>query len=435
MYRLREDSELEEIGFYDATRRALVLIEWPERAETALPADRVEVALTETGDPTTRRVTVRGLGDTRAARQAPAGDHQRFSIAPAGVKRNAHYLQGDASQRAYARLEMGTAKAILMDAPRQPDGPAVRDGLPYSRIAHLAEDVRPFVAVGGALHRAGLSAPRSSPPISTLACCCWKTSAMAYSADLARAGAAARQEDLWTAAVDTLVAFAPCGAAVRLPGRRMARRTFSPASTGRSWRSRRSCCPTGTGRTLKGAPIPQQVLAAFSALWSPLIDRLIAEPPGWMLRDYHSPNLLWLPDRAGDQARRRHRFPRRAARPLGARCHVAFAGCPRRRARRTGAAAARSLLRQSSTPGCSVRRGPVPRNLRDLRRLARDATAGVVGPPVAPGRQAAIPAARAAHLGLPRPQSAPSRAEGTAAVVRPAFSAGGAAIRTRDATP
>ena len=75
LYRLREDSELEEIGFYDATRRALALIEWPERAETALPADRVEVALTETGDPTTRRVTVRGFGRYGAARQAPAGDH------------------------------------------------------------------------------------------------------------------------------------------------------------------------------------------------------------------------------------------------------------------------------------------------------------------------------------------------------------------------
>ena len=36
-----------------------------------------------------------------------------------------------------------------MDAPRQPDGPPVRDGNPYSQIAHLAEDMaRPFSAIG-----------------------------------------------------------------------------------------------------------------------------------------------------------------------------------------------------------------------------------------------------------------------------------------------
>ena len=41
-----------------------------------------------------------------------------------------------------------------MDAPRQPDGPPIRDGKPYSRIAHLAEDmVRPFVAIGAAAAR------------------------------------------------------------------------------------------------------------------------------------------------------------------------------------------------------------------------------------------------------------------------------------------
>ena len=33
------------------------------------------------------------------------------------------YLQGDASTRAYARLTRGRRHRLLMDAPRQPDGP------------------------------------------------------------------------------------------------------------------------------------------------------------------------------------------------------------------------------------------------------------------------------------------------------------------------
>ena len=39
--------------------------------------------------------------------------------------------------------------------------------------------------------------------------------------------------------------------------------------------------------------------AEFSALWAPVLDRLLALPGGWFLRDYHSPNLIWLPERSG----------------------------------------------------------------------------------------------------------------------------------------
>ena len=48
---------------------------------------------------------------------------------------------------------------MLMNSPRQPDGPPIRDGKPYSALVHLAEDVTPFVAVAGALRERGLSAP------------------------------------------------------------------------------------------------------------------------------------------------------------------------------------------------------------------------------------------------------------------------------------
>ena len=46
-----------------------------------------------------------------------------------------------------------------MNAPRRPDGPPVRGGKPYSAIAHLAEDVTPFLAMALALRDRGFSAP------------------------------------------------------------------------------------------------------------------------------------------------------------------------------------------------------------------------------------------------------------------------------------
>src|SRR5690606_24047520 len=48
---------------------------------------------------------------------------------------------------------------------------------------------------------------------------------------------------------------------------------------------------------VKGEPAPDAVRSEFRALWSPLLARLLAEPAGVFLRDFHSPNLFWLPDR------------------------------------------------------------------------------------------------------------------------------------------
>jgi len=46
-----------------------------------------------------------------------------------------------------------------MDAPKRPDGPIIRDGKPYSRIAHLAEDIVTFIAIDEILRAKGLAAP------------------------------------------------------------------------------------------------------------------------------------------------------------------------------------------------------------------------------------------------------------------------------------
>jgi aminoglycoside/choline kinase family phosphotransferase len=105
-------------------------------------------------------VSVRGLG-TAAGRIERIAEISAFlDRQPAWAGARLAYLQGDASMRAYARLRDGDRTVLLMDAPRQPDGPPIRDGKSYSRIACLAEDmVRPFVAIGTVLRTAGLSAP------------------------------------------------------------------------------------------------------------------------------------------------------------------------------------------------------------------------------------------------------------------------------------
>ena len=68
-------------------------------------------------------------------------------------------MAGDASIRSYARLEQGGNVFILMNSPKRPDGPAIYDGKSYSAAVHLAEDVKPFVAIAGGLRDHGFSAP------------------------------------------------------------------------------------------------------------------------------------------------------------------------------------------------------------------------------------------------------------------------------------
>ena len=49
LYRIEKPGEIDELGLDDAVNEGAVLIEWPERAEGRLPADRLHVALSVTG--------------------------------------------------------------------------------------------------------------------------------------------------------------------------------------------------------------------------------------------------------------------------------------------------------------------------------------------------------------------------------------------------
>ena len=137
------------MGFEEAIESGAAIVEWPERAPELLPESRIEIDLAETADPATRRLTVRGFGSAGAG-VARIGELMAFLDGQARWRgARIAYLQGDASTRSYARLFGDGGTVLLMDAPIQPDGPPIRDGKSYSRIAQLAENmVRPFVAIG-----------------------------------------------------------------------------------------------------------------------------------------------------------------------------------------------------------------------------------------------------------------------------------------------
>jgi tRNA threonylcarbamoyl adenosine modification protein YjeE len=296
-YRLSSAEEARELGFEETMDAGAVIVEWPERALSLLPAERIEVLLAETADPDRRLVTVRGLG-AAAARVKRIGEIMAFLDAqPDWAGARIAYLQGDASTRAYARLSRNCRSALLMDAPRQPDGPPIRDGKSYSQIACLAEDmVRPFVAIGAVLRKSGLSAPDVfAVDLDAGLALVEDLDDRLYGREIA---AGASQAELWRAAVDALVHLRrvpvpsllplPDGTRIRLPRRDRA-----------AFEIEIELLLDGLWPELKGEPAPEAVREEFRALWAPVIDRLLALPGGWFLRDYHSPNLVWLPERDG----------------------------------------------------------------------------------------------------------------------------------------
>lgn len=299
LYRLGSPAELLELGIEDAIADGAVLVEWPERAGAALPVGGITIRLSESGGGARRDVTISAAGPA-AARIARLRLLDEFLTRALGSADRAatqvSYLQGDASARAYARIAAPGGSAIVMDSPRMPDGPPVRDGLPYSRIAHLAEDVRPFVAIAGLLDRAGISVPRIRAHDLDLGLLLIDDLGdRVFGRELATGTS---QETLWSAAVDALVALRAVVASGPLP--------LPDGSTYR--------VPTYDARALaietelvldwlwpavKGAPAPQSARDAYVAAWNGVIGKLVALPAGLVLRDYHSPNLIWLPEREG----------------------------------------------------------------------------------------------------------------------------------------
>lgn len=290
LYRLGEPEDLRELGFDEARDSALVLVEWPERLGDSLPADRLDVALSEGETAETRDVIITGHGGwaPRLQRLRAAMDFQNKAGWSAA---RARFLAGDASVRSYVRLALGDKQALLMDWERQPDGPPLDNGQPYSRIAHLAEDVGPFVAVARALREARLPAPEI------------------YGHDLERGflliedfgdyalGRLVEQSGeiatLYRPAVDLLLRLREADIPRVLPisdDRAHALPDYDASALQAEvallldW-----FLPAMTSR-----PLPANARREFEALWQAQFDWLARQETGLLLRDFHSPNLIAL---------------------------------------------------------------------------------------------------------------------------------------------
>src|SRR5271154_2211065 len=160
LYRLSGSAELAELGFDDLPDGAVVLLEWPDRAAGLLPPERFDITFTLAPDLGAEARNVRYVGYGAFAPRAERIALVRAFLDESGVgAARRQRMQGVASTRIFERLALDGKTVILMNAPPRPDGPPVRDGKPYSAIAHLAEDTIPYVALARGLRDRNLSVP------------------------------------------------------------------------------------------------------------------------------------------------------------------------------------------------------------------------------------------------------------------------------------
>jgi tRNA threonylcarbamoyl adenosine modification protein YjeE len=293
LYRLSHAAEAEELGLNDLMHSHCGVVEWADRLPALFSGDSLTIRLSGSGPRRRADVSARG-GWIQALRRNAELEHF-LALAPfkLGSRR---YFEGDASARRYEKVAENGRERLLMDMPQRPDGPPVQNGKPYSAIAHLAEGLTAVVAINRHLVEKGYSAPQIIR--------CELATGFALIEDLgdkvygrmALSGADMR-EPLETAAAvlaDMSVKEWPHEAEAA-PG------TFHPlkpydrdallieAELLTSW-----FFPLA-----RGTAASSDSLASFRAHWEQLIPLTLAGNRIWTLRDYHSPNLIWIGEREG----------------------------------------------------------------------------------------------------------------------------------------
>jgi tRNA threonylcarbamoyl adenosine modification protein YjeE len=295
LYRINDPAELEEIGLSPLPEGTVALIEWPERAPSALPEDRIDIALSHRPalGSTARAAEITGYG--KAAGQVARLKALRQFLDGAGyADARRRRMPGDASTRSYARLVRDDGVVILMNSPLRPDGPAVYDGKSYSAAVHLAEDVKPFVAIDNGLRERGFSAP--SIHHADL------DAGFLITEDFGSAGFIEGDPprpiaERYEAATDMLAALHREALPEILP--------VAPQITYAIPTFDTDALLVEVGLMLewympdRGAELTDNMRAEFVMMWRDLLSKPASAARTWALRDFHSPNLIWLDERPG----------------------------------------------------------------------------------------------------------------------------------------
>lgn len=296
LYRISDPDELEELGLDEALEDGAALIEWPERAGGQLPPQTAECALSEDKDEG-RLVSVAGP-PSFMERFERSRLIRRFLETSGFADADRAFLTGDASTRAYERIDTANGDhLVLMNAPERLIGPVLKDAKRYAQIAHVAEDIRPFVAIAGFLRSHRFKAPDVHARD--------LDNGLLVLEDLGEDLIVDREGkpivERWEAAIDCLAALhrMPVPGALPVAGDTVHR---IPPFDRDAMLIEVELLPRWYLPHRRGKAPSAERERGFFALWDDLANRLAQAEQSLVLRDFHSPNILW---QAGETGLRR----------------------------------------------------------------------------------------------------------------------------------
>ncbi len=289
LYRIEQVDEVYELGLFDELEDRITIIEWPEKLDGDLPENRIEIFLAI--EDSHRIAKIKGIGNcANIITRLDAVENFLKDGQWSNAERQ--FLQGDASARRYERLNLANgAVAILMDMPKAPDGPIIKNGKPYSEIAHIAEGIFPVAAINSTLAKMGFSTPKS------------------LQQELA--SGLMIIEDFGDSVFGTMIdnnqnIDLPMQVATELLADIASKRWPSSADNHTIAEFDLPSFSIETQLLLdwfwplqKNSDVENQIRNSFSETWTELFPLVQTAQPVWVLRDFHSPNLIWLPERSG----------------------------------------------------------------------------------------------------------------------------------------
>ncbi|WP_208441286.1 tRNA (adenosine(37)-N6)-threonylcarbamoyltransferase complex ATPase subunit type 1 TsaE [Bartonella raoultii] len=287
-YRLSMAEEIDELGLYEARESSVLLIEWPEKGADLLGP--ITFALTLQHEGCGRHVTLTSAANSLERLQRSFAIRTFLTTHGRGEVYR-YFLAGDASARTYELLDNGQHREVLMDAPTMQR--EQNTDLSYVTMAQLAQDIRQFIGINQLILENGFSAPhifvedfeKGLLILENFGC----------EGILDQSGHPL--EERYIACSELLAAFhqkswptqKQCAAFVLKIPSYDCQALQAELSLLLDW-----YVPFQTQKTLD-----QEQRNAFFACWQPYLDSFVQSENTFVMRDYHSPNILWRAQKKG----------------------------------------------------------------------------------------------------------------------------------------
>lgn len=294
LYRLANSQDVENLALDELLPNHILLIEWPERFGRTLSDNTLLLEFSGSGEIRQISGSARGSWIQALERNTTIENFiEQNNLQDA----ERVFFEGDASSRRYEKLKTKDRTILLMDMPNRPDGPIVKFGKPYSQIAHLAEGIKSVFSINVYLTTAGSYSVPNTLGIDG-------HNGLALIEDL---GSNVYGKMLLAGEDMTEPMLAAAELLADLGTRKHTNEIHTsllgnyiiPPYDERAMLIEVELLPKWFWPHVHGTEPSEELVSSFENIWKLLLPLAQQKSPQIVMRDFHSPNLLWLPERQG----------------------------------------------------------------------------------------------------------------------------------------